>query len=242
MTEEERKLRGRSRKKEKTRAGNKKRQKQKKSLRRKKAVLLVDLILLAAVVIACGFLLARCHREKNRPELSEIAIPSWIEPDLLDKNPYSRPGQIRTKVNDIVIHYVANPGSSAEQNRNYFNNLANQTGEKKTSASSHFIIGIDGEILQCIPIQEVAYANYPRNDDTISIECCHPDDTGEFSEATKQSLYRLTAWLCRELKLSERHVIRHYDVIGKNCPKYYVENEDAWKALKKEMKKTRKES
>jgi len=24
-------------------------------------------------------------------------------------------------------------------------------------------------------------------------------------------------------------------VVGKNCPKYYVEHEDAWKSLKKEM-------
>ena len=27
-------------------------------------------------------------------------------------------------------------------------------------------------------------------------------------------------------------VIRHYDVTGKNCPKYYVEHEDAWKQFK----------
>ena len=44
--------------------------------------------------------------------------------DLLDINPYSRPGTALSAVNNIVIHYVANPGSSAKANRDYFNGLA----------------------------------------------------------------------------------------------------------------------
>lgn len=204
--------------------------------RRVLLVLVLDVILLLAILITGGMLIARWYRDKNRPDLSKLVAPDWYTQDFLNRNPYSRPGIKRTEINDIVIHYVANPGTNAKQNRNYFNNLANQTGEQTTSASSHYIIGIDGEIIQCIPLDEVAYANYPRNDDTVSIECCHPDDTGEFTQATKESLIKLTAWLCQELNLKERDVIRHYDVIGKNCPKYYVEHEDAWKALKKELR------
>lgn len=215
------------------------RKKKRKTVRGKKAVLLTNLFLLAAILIAGSLLLARWYTEKNRPVLSSLAAPSWIDQDFLDVNPYSRPGDKRKKINDIVVHYVANPGSSAKLNRDYFNNLAR---EKTTSASSHFIIGLEGEIIQCIPLDEIAYANYPRNEDTVSIECCHPDSTGEFTEATKESLYKLTAWLFEELNLTERHVIRHYDVIGKNCPKFYVEDEDAWKSLKNEMRKRRKES
>ena len=30
-------------------------------------------------------------------------------------------------------------------------------------------------------------------------------------------------------------VIRHYDVTGKNCPKYYVENPDAWLQMKADI-------
>ena len=52
------------------------------------------------------------------------------------------------QVNEIIIHYVANPGTSAKQNWNYFNNLKDQNGDNATSASSHFVIGLDGEILQ----------------------------------------------------------------------------------------------
>ncbi len=209
----------------------------KDDLRRKTVLLLlVDLVLLAAVLVTGGMLAFRWYRDKNRPVLSELRAPDWYTQDFLQRNPYSRPGIKREEINDIVIHYVANPGTNGAQNRDYFNNLANQTGEKTTSASSHYIIGIDGEIIQCIPLDEVAYANYPRNEDTVSIECCHPDSTGVFTEATKESLARLVGWLCEELHLSEKDVIRHYDVVGKNCPKYYVEDEDAWKELKKQLK------
>jgi len=207
-----------------------------------KLLIYIDLALLAAILAVSALLMLRWYREKNRPELSGIERPAWIEQDLLAPNRFSRPGTKRSQVNDIVIHYVSNPGTNARQNRDYFNNLAGQTGTNAISASSHFIIGIDGEILQCIPIEEVAYANYPRNADTVSIECCHPDASGEFSQSTKEALIRLTVWLCRELNLNERNVIRHYDVIGKDCPKYYVEHEDEWKALKQEIKKKRKES
>ena len=35
--------------------------------------------------------------------------------------------------------------------------------------------------------------------------------------------------------LSTDDVIRHYDVTGKNCPKFYVENEDAWIKFKEDI-------
>ena len=198
--------------------------------------LVLDIVLALAVILAGSLLFMRWYHEKNRPVLSELKAPDWYTQDFLTVNPYTRPGTKRTRVDNIVVHYVANPGTSARQNWSYFNNLAQQTGPDGVSASSHYIIGIDGEILQGIPLDEVAYANYPRNDDTVSIECCHPDATGEFSQETMDSLVKLTAWLCRELRLDEKDVIRHYDVIGKNCPKYYVDNEDEWKAFRKAVK------
>ena len=49
-------------------------------------------------------------------------------------------------------------------------------------------------------------------------------------------MVKLTAWLCRELELNpKKDVIRHYDVNEKNCPKYFVENEDAWKQFLKDV-------
>ena len=198
-------------------------------------LLAVDAALLAAILLVSGLLLYRSHNRETEQHLSQIQAPDWYTQDFLTVNPYSRPGTKREHVRDIVIHYVANPGTSAIQNRNYFEGLKDQSGSKTVSASSHYVIGSDGTILQCIPLDEVAYGNYPRNDDTVSIECCHPDSDGRFTDATIKSLIRLTGWLCRELSLNEKHIIRHYDVSGKNCPKYYVEHQDAWRTLKKKL-------
>ena len=155
-----------------------------------------------------------------------------LDVELLTVNPYSRPGTAIGTIRGIVIHYTANPGSSARQNRDYFEGLKD-SGE--THASSHFIIGLDGEIVQCIPCNEISYASNDRNDDTISIECCIPDETGQFRTETYQSLVTLTSWLCRRYGLSADQVIRHYDVTGKLCPKYYVEHPEAWEQFKSEL-------
>ena len=198
-------------------------------------LLAVDAALLAAILLVSGLLLYRSHNRETEQHLSQIQAPDWYTQDFLTVNPYSRPGTKREHVRDIVIHYVANPGTSAKQNRNYFEGLKDQSGSKTVSASSHYIIGSDGTILQCIPLDEVAYGNYPRNDDTVSIECCHPDETGKFNEATYDSAVKLSAWLCVRFGLTSENVIRHYDVTGKNCPKYYVENPDAWIQMKSDI-------
>lgn len=159
------------------------------------------------------------------PEQWQKEGAPYIDVELLTPNEYSRPQTALSQVNGIVVHYTANPGTTAEQNRSYFESLA-ETGE--TYASSHFVVGIDGEIVQCIPCNEIAYASNDRNEDTISIECCIADETGKFSNATYQSLTHLVTWLMGRYGLTTKEVIRHYDVTGKNCPKYYVEHPDAW--------------
>lgn len=143
----------------------------------------------------------------------------------LTPNEYSRPQTRLHWVKGVVVHYTANPGSTAKNNRNYFENLKDT---KETYASSHFVIGLDGEIIQCMPLNEIAYASNKRNADTISIECCHEDETGKLNEKTYRSLVRLVAWLCGEYNLKKNDIIRHYDVTGKICPKYFVDHEEKW--------------
>lgn len=169
---------------------------------------------------------------ENTGEEIDASKPA-IDVQLLDINEYSRPGLESDRITGIVIHYTANPGASAQNNRDYFQNLQ---FTKDRMVSSHFVVGLEGEIIQCVPTWEIAYASNERNSDTVSIECCHPDDTGEFTEETYQSVVQLTAWLCKKFDLDEDDVIRHYDVTGKNCPKYFVENEDAWIQFKEDVK------
>lgn len=165
-------------------------------------------------------------------EHTKIVEAPEIQEELLTPNKYSRPQLTLKKVSGIVIHYTANPKSDAMDNRNYFENLKDT---HTTYASSHFIIGLDGTIIQCIPLNEIAYASNDRNVDTISIECCHKKKNGAFTDETYQSLVKLTAWLCGEYDLEKEDIIRHYDVTGKNCPKYFVEHEDLWEKFKLEV-------
>lgn len=158
--------------------------------------------------------------------------PVWTE-DFLTPNEYSRPGDPIGTVTNIFVHYTANPGTSAKQNRSYFEQLKD-THER--GASAHFIIGYDGEIIQCVPLNEIAYAVQTRNYDSISIECCYKADNGSFTQETYDSLIGLLSWLTQTYGLDEQDILRHYDCGGKKCPIYYTENEDAWERLKKDVK------
>jgi len=200
----------------------------------------VGLIVLGLVAVSAGIiklfssnLFKSNEYKENTNEAVEASRPD-MDVELLTVNPYSRSGKESERITGIVIHYTANPGSGAKANRDYFEGLKDS---HITNASSHFVIGLDGEIIQCIPTWEVAYASNDRNNDTVSIECCHPDDSGVFDKATYKSMVELTAWLCLKFDLTEKEVIRHYDVSGKNCPKYFVEDEDAWDQFRKDVKK-----
>lgn len=191
--------------------------------RRGKRKKTLPVVLTVAAVIV---LLLAVWKLAGRVKLPEV--PEWIAVDLLPVNEYSRPGTPLDAVNGIVVHYVGNPGTSAAQNHSYFAGLA-RSGE--TYASSHFLIGLEGEILLNVPLDEVAYCSNDRNGDTISIECCHPDDTGQFTPETYDALVKLTRWLMERYGLETEQVIRHYDVTGKECPRYFVQHPEAWQAF-----------
>lgn len=224
----------------KKRANVKQRQKARRmmiSIRLGLVLLAVFFVLLIIIKIVKPSLLTRNYFEMKGEEVD--ASKPDIDVELLTVNPYSRPGTETNKIKGIVVHYTANPGASAIANRNYFEGLKDS---HLTKTSSNFIVGLEGEIVQCVPTWEIAYASNDRNIDTVSIECCHPDESGEFLEDTYQSMVQLCAWLCLKFDLSEKDIIRHYDVTGKNCPKYFVEDEKAWENFHKDVKKALKKA
>lgn len=157
--------------------------------------------------------------------------PKWTE-DFLTPNEYSRPGDALEQVTNIFVHYTANPGTSAAQNRSYFEQ---QKDTHERSVSSHFIIGYEGEIIQCVPLDEIAYAVQTRNMDSISIECCFVAKDGSFTQETYDSLISLLAWLTDAYDLDTDDILRHYDCGGKKCPLYYTEHPDKWEQLKEDV-------
>lgn len=207
-------------------------ERKKQLCRRALTALAVALAAIAGIVVFCINII-----KSDKATGEELSSEEWtgapkIDVQLLDENEYSRPGLALENINGIVIHYTANPGSSAQANRDYFEGLKES---HETKASSHFVVGLEGEIIQCIPSNEISYASNERNSDTLSIECCHPDETGKYTDATYGSVVNLTAWLCARFGLTSQDVIRHYDVTGKLCPLYFVEHEDAWEQFRRDV-------
>ncbi len=152
---------------------------------------------------------------------------------LITPNKWSRPQTKIGKIKNIVVHWVGNAGSTAENNAKYFNSLKDGRG---TYASSHYIIGNDGVVVRCVPENEVAYHASSANNYSIGIEVCHPDGTGKYTEAAYKALIELLVDLCTRYKLEPTQaIIRHYDVNGKDCPRYYVKNAEAWKKLRQDV-------
>ena len=203
-------------------------------LKRRLCLLLLSVLIILGICIGIKIIKSLGNKKidgENKENIDWTGAPQ-ITVDLLSISNYTRPGTSLSQVKGLVIHYTANPSSSAKANRDYFESLSHSHERK---ASSHFIVGLSGEVIQCIPTKEISYASNDRNIDTISIECCHPDDTGKFKEETYSSLVKLSGWLCARYKIKKAEIIRHYDVTGKMCPLYYVEHEDAWERLKEDI-------
>jgi N-acetylmuramoyl-L-alanine amidase len=172
-----------------------------------------------------------------------------IQRDFLTINLFSRPGKRLSGVKAPVIHWVANPGSTAKQNRDYFESLKSQSLNDASAryASAHFIAGISGEVVQCLPTDEMAYhvgaksytpealsrlGHYPNNR-TVGIELCHRHNDGRFTTETRLSAKELCALLCIQFGLDPvRDILTHHDITGKVCPKWFVENPEDFTVFK----------
>lgn len=172
-----------------------------------------------------------------------------IKDMLLTPNKWSRPQNKLNKVRGIVWHWVANPNSTAQGNRNFFEN---RKSGKTNYGSAHYIIDLDGKVVRCLPDNEMAYhvgsntytkealnrlGSYPNNN-TIGIECTHLDWNGNMTEATQKALFELTAKLLKEHKLTINDIWLHKTVVGwKDCHRFYVNNASAYKKAKEAVAK-----
>jgi len=147
----------------------------------------------------------------------------------------------------IVIHYTGNDGDRAASNGKYFK-------ERLVNASAHYFVD-DTEIIQSVPDHCIAWSvggnKYPSsaktgggqwygkctNSNSISIELCDTKKNGvsDFTEATLMNATKLCQMLMKKYNVPIVNVIRHFDVVGKICPKPFVENKAAWKKWKERL-------
>ena len=170
-----------------------------------------------------------------------------INQDYITSNKYSRPGIRLKKIKGIVIHWTANPNTSAKANRDFFE--TRKLG-KKGYGSAQYIIGLDGEIIHCIPDDEMAYhvgakkyktkaklelSTYPNNC-TLGIECTIINKNGLMTTKTYNTLIELVCYLLIDLHLNEDNLYLHYDITGKKCHKWFVDKPEQWQKFKSQIK------
>ena len=83
-----------------------------------------------------------------------------IDKQHIGVSKFARPGYFRPATDGIVWHWVGNAGQGAEGVRRYFDSLDEQDpgdDERDIFASAHYVVGLEGEIIELIPKDEIAY-------------------------------------------------------------------------------------
>lgn len=154
---------------------------------------------------------------------------------------------IHRKTDDIkyiVLHYTAVDGDSDEGNTKYFSHSVNP------KASAHYFVD-DDSVTQSVPDDFVAYSvggtkytdcaatgggtlyGVAKNSNTLNIEMCDTMKDGvlKAQEKTIENTIELVRKKMKQYNIDIDHVIRHFDVNGKHCPAYLM-NEDDWRTFK----------
>jgi len=143
----------------------------------------------------------------------------------------------------LVYHYTANDGDTDEANAKYFHNNV-------VKASAHRFVD-DDSVTISVPDNYVAYhcggglqgSNGHKffkictNTNSIGIEMCDTIRNGkhEVSSKTRANAIALGKEIVKKYGIKKENVIRHYDVTGKNCPAYFVKDEEAWIKFRNEI-------
>ena len=164
-----------------------------------------------------------------------IEKPVVIE-QFIKKNVFSRPGTKRNRTTKIAWHFTGQHDVAAKNTVSYFSNVLRngyKVNGKYVYASSHYVMGLEGEIYYIVPENEIAYTTNKANSYSIGIECATTGLDDHYTDEEYKSMVKLGAYLACKYKLDPRKdFIRHYDVTRKICPKYFVNNVKAWEQFR----------
>lgn len=151
-----------------------------------------------------------------------------------------------SKIKYIVWHYTASDGATDENSGNYFKNNVTKT-------SAHYFVD-DDSVTISVPDTYTAYSvggsryyDYKKtggarlykvatNANTLNIELCDVVKNGkhDVTEKTLENAIELTRSLMKKYNIPLSNVIRHFDVTGKYCPAYFMD-EAKWRANKERI-------
>lgn len=173
--------------------------------------------------------------------------------NFLPNNTCVRPGIIRKNTPLVVIHWTANPGQSALGVKKYF---AEDCVKNNISSSTNYVVDAIN-IIEMAPPNEVTwhcgtneywkYTPFAKclmkkynvaspNYLSIGVEVCIDDWTGKFNLKTVDNLkYLINDLLTKYSKEIDLDcgIVRHWDITGKDCPKYYIGKNEEWDKIVK---------
>ena len=140
----------------------------------------------------------------------------------------------------IVVHYTAGNGDTAMNNAQYFHNNSG------LQASAHYFVD-EHSVVQSVRDTDGAWhcggplesSHHPlhnicMNRNSLGVEMCSDIVGGKYT-ITQQTVDRtveLVRWLMDKYSIDVDHVVRHYDVTGKDCPEPWVRDESLWRKFK----------
>ena len=181
----------------------------------------VILVLILLLIIKLFTWIFSSHDDGMIEKVGTITVTD----SLLSVNEYSRPGIALESVSNIVIHSTGIKDVTAQSRRDAYEALKDT---KDHQESVHFVVGLDGEILQLIPTNEVSCSSSNYNRNSISIEFCESGSDGSMSQATYQSLTTLVAYLCDVYNVDIDNVKLHHDITGVVCPRLFTLDSEVW--------------
>jgi N-acetylmuramoyl-L-alanine amidase CwlA len=152
-----------------------------------------------------------------------------------------RKGRAGYKPQYIVIHNTANNGDTDEGNAKYFH-------DNKLNASAHYFVDEDSvtQVVKdgdtswhCADKQPAVFGGGSfkgkcLNSNSIGVELCSDIVGGELviTEQTQNNGAELTATLMIKYGIPIEHVIRHFDVTYKQCPRQFARHSEAWEKFR----------
>ena len=140
----------------------------------------------------------------------------------------------------IVVHYTAGNGDTAMNNAQYFHN------NDGLNASAHYFVD-EHSVVQSVrdtdgawhcggPLESPHHPlhNICMNRNSLGVEMCSDKVNGKYviTAQTVDRTVELVRWLMAKYGIHVDHVVRHYDVTGKDCPEPWVRDESLWRKFK----------
>lgn len=150
-----------------------------------------------------------------------------IKTNLANRSNYGKARDLKD-ILYLVVHYTGNDGDTDENNGTYF-------ARKVTYTSAHYFVD-DDSATQTVPDKHIAWhCGSPtgvykhakcRNENSIGVEICDDVRNGTIhpSAPTIANALELVQMLMDKYNIPKSNVIRHYDVTGKSCPAYWVDD------------------